>query len=313
VKFAIAILFVLISPVAFLAAPAPVVAAGQARVCEANWRDPARNRIIPIRIRMPGGTGRAPLILFSHGLGGNLDAGTIWAEAWAADGNAVVHLQHPGSDSAIIGSGRVGRAISMEQLRARALDVKFVIDEVARRPREGACDLGLLDLGRIGMAGHSFGAQTTLATAGQAYALDGVRLADPRVKAAVAFSPQPAFAQRDEAAFGGITIPFLSITGTEDVLPWLSQVTAKDRERPFRAMAPGDKFLLVMDGANHRMFSGQDNIPLVDSAPTLHVREVVARATTLFWRAVLRGDHAARRQLADVGASLLSGDRFEQR
>src|SRR5690349_9228918 len=170
-----------------LLAPAPSAAA--ATICEARWHDAARDREVPVRIRMPAGTGKVPLILFSHGLGGSLDAGTLWAEGWVADGNAVIHLQHPGSDAAAIGRG-LRQAMTPEQLRSRAGDVHFVLDEVARRRREGGCDLTRLDLRRVGMSGHSFGAQTTLAIAGTTYPFGS--LADPRVRAAIAFSPQPA-------------------------------------------------------------------------------------------------------------------------
>lgn len=303
------LLFVLAAALA--AVPAPVAPAPV--VCQAEWHDAARNRVVPVRIRIPAGAGKVPLILFSHGLGGNLDAGTLWAQAWAGDGNAVINIQHAGSDSGIIGTGKLRQAMSIDQLRARALDVHFVIDEVARRPREGACDLSRIDLGRIGMAGHSFGAQTTLAIAGQVYPLASLKLADPRVKAALALSPQPALLQSDAVVFRSIAMPFFSITGTKDVLPWLNQVTAADRERPFRATAPGDKYLLVMQGANHRMFSGQDNIPMPDSTPLPGVRDAVVRATILFWRATLRDDTAARRQLARFGETLAPGDRFESR
>src|SRR5688572_27427954 len=65
-------------------------------VCEAIWRDTARDRNVPVRIRMPAGSGQVPVILFSHGLGGSRDAGTEWAQAWVQGGFAVVHLQHPG-------------------------------------------------------------------------------------------------------------------------------------------------------------------------------------------------------------------------
>ncbi|WCM27408.1 dienelactone hydrolase [Sphingomonas sp. QA11] len=295
------------------ASPDPIASPAQVRVCEAQLRDVARNRIIPLRIRMPTGAGKVPLILFSHGLGGNLDAGTLWAEAWTADGNAVIHLQHAGSDSGIIGGGGLRRAMSIGQLRARALDVTFVIDEIGRHPHQGACDLTRIDLNRIGMSGHSFGAQTTLAVAGQVYPLADVKLADPRIKAGVALSPQQALAQPDHVAFGGITMPFLIITGTEDVLPWLTEVTSKDRERPFRAMAPGEKYLLVMQGGNHRMFGGQDNIPLPESTRVPHIRSVVARSTTLFWRATLRDDHAALAELDRFNTTLREGDRWERR
>jgi predicted dienelactone hydrolase len=297
------------------AAPAPPAQEPrpEGMVCEAQWRDVARNRIVPVRIRMPAGTGKVPVILFSHGLGGSLDAGTLWAEAWVRDGDAVIHLQHAGSDSGILGGGRIRSAMSIEQLRARADDVHFVIDELGKRRREGGCDLSRLDLRHIGMSGHSFGAQTTLSIAGQHYPMLATQFGDPRVKAAIAFSPQPPVAASDAAAFGGIAMPFFSITGTKDQVAWLNQVTPQDRERPFRAMAPGGKYLLVMEGANHRMFSGQDNIPLPGSTPVPHVRTVVAYATTLFWRWTLRGDAAAGAELDRLGADLPPGDRFERR
>lgn len=295
------------TPVAAAAVPAQPI------VCEAQWHDAARDRMVPVRIRMPAGTGKVPLILFSHGLGGNLDAGTIWAQAWAQNGFAVIHLQHAGSDSGILRTGGIRRAMSGEQLRARALDVRFALDEAGRRPREGACDLKRLDLSRIGMAGHSFGAQTTLAVAGTTYPMVGRGLADPRIKAAIAFSPQPAQQQPDATAFGSITMPFFSMTGTRDAVPWLTPVTPEDRQRPFRAMPPGNKYLLVMDGADHAAFSGQDNIRLQHGPPSPHVRETVIQASLLFWKATLNNDRAAKQALDRFASSLPSDDRFERR
>ena len=282
---------------------APTAQASATTLCEARWHDAARDRDVPVRIRMPEGKGRVPLILFSHGLGGSLDAGTRWAEAWAADGFAVIHLQHPGSDGPAILGGGLMRAMSSDQLRNRAGDVHFVLDAVKKRPREGECDLSRLDLGRIGMSGHSFGAQTTLAIAGTHYPFGS--LADPRVRAAVALSPQPAVLA-DSIAFGPIRMPFLSITGSEDALPRLNQVTPKDRERPFRAMAPGDKYLLVMEGGTHAMFGGRDPAPA-------HIQDAVTRATLLFWRATLRDDKAAKAELQRFATALGPGDRFEVR
>ncbi len=51
--------------------PGAAMAAGP--VCDAVWHDNVRNRDVPVRIRMPEGEAKAPLILFSHRLGGSLD------------------------------------------------------------------------------------------------------------------------------------------------------------------------------------------------------------------------------------------------
>ena len=149
----------------FLALLLAVTAAPQ--VCDATWHDSARNRDVPVRIRMPEGRGNAPVILFSHGLGGSVDAGTIWAKAWADAGFIVIHLQHPGSDTPAVRANGFRAAMGADQLRARAGDAHFVIDTLATHPLEGACDLHRADTAHIGMSGHSFGAHTTLAAAGQ--------------------------------------------------------------------------------------------------------------------------------------------------
>ncbi len=144
-------------------------------VCNAVWSDAARgDRAVPVRTRMPEGNGRAPVILFSHGLGGGLDAGADWVMAWSEAGFITVNIQHVGSDTAIW-KGRMRPmqglrgAMKGGQLQARASDVHFVLDRLEKGGREGACDLGRVDMGRIGMAGHSFGVQTALAVSGARY------------------------------------------------------------------------------------------------------------------------------------------------
>jgi len=297
----------LLAPSAAYAAPADAIT-----TCDAKWHDTARDRDVPVRVRMPAGTGKAPVILFSHGLGGSLDGGTNWAVAWAKAGFIVVNLQHPGSDRSILGQGRIGAAMAPAQLVARVDDVHFVLDELGRHPHEGACDLRRIDLAHVGMSGHSFGAHTTQAIAGQRFPVAGIA-ADPRVKAAIAFSPSPPMRGSDAAAFGAIAIPFFSITGTEDAARVTPSITPKDRERPFRAMSAGEKYLLVLEGANHMMFNAQDGLRGPASTATPHIRDTVIAATTLFWRATLLGDVEAKRRLAAFARTLPPGDRFEAR
>ena len=54
---------------------------GAGPVCDAVWRDAARGRDLPVRIRMPDGSGRVPVVLFSPGLGGNRQGGAPGAGA----------------------------------------------------------------------------------------------------------------------------------------------------------------------------------------------------------------------------------------
>ena len=300
-----------------IAAPAAAHAATPITLCEATWLDPARDRPVPVRIRMPGGSGKVAVILFSHGLGGSLDAGAIWAHAWAEAGFAVVNLQHAGSDSAIFGRPDFRVALGFQQLIARARDIHFAIDELGRKVVEGECDLSRIDHSRIGVAGHSFGAQTVQAIAGQSFAFEAERpLGDLRVRAAIGLSPSPPLVGSPEEAFATIRIPFLSITGTEDAVPSVIPITAIQRQEPFRLMPPGDKYLLVMAGGTHEMFAGQMASTLLNGEPTPHIRNTVIATSTAFWRSTLDGDKLSLRWLQSPGglrAGLPAGDLFESR
>lgn len=287
-----------------VALPATAHAAGP--ICEARWADAARGRALPVRIRMPDGVGRAPVILFSHGLGGSVEAGTDWGRAWADAGFIVIHLQHPGSDTDAVRGGGIRGAMNGQQLIARGGDVKFAIDQLGRAGRVGDCDLARVDAARIGMAGHSFGSHTTLAVAGQRFPGYGAALADTRIKSAIAFSPAPSRRAGDAESFGAIGIPVLSLTGTQDMVPMLNDTSANDRTRPFRAMPAGGKYLIVYDGANHAAFGGRGNA-------TPRVTASIIAATTDFWRATLLGDAAARRRLDRFGSTLTPADRFERK
>jgi predicted dienelactone hydrolase len=262
---------------------------------------------------MPDGQGKAPVILFSHGLGGSLDSGRAWAEAWAGAGFVVVNLQHPGSDRAILRARRVRQAMQPEQLEARVRDVRFAIDRLVRGGRAGDCDLGRADVSRIGMSGHSYGAHTTQAIAGQRFPLrGGASFRDRRIKAAIAFSPSPP-ARGPQDAFAGITIPFFSVTGSEDSVPITPWISAADREKPFRAMPAGEKYLLVLDGASHAAFNGRGDHARADRALSPHVEQVVTQATIAFWRWTLMGDARSRQRLDGGALRLAARDRFEHR
>jgi predicted dienelactone hydrolase len=302
---------------ALLLFPAAARSAIPITMCDAVWLDATRARSVPVRIRIPAGNGKIPVILFSHGLGGSLDAGAIWAHAWAESGFAVINLQHAGSDSAIFGRPGFRSALSSEQLIARARDVQFVLSELGRRPFEGQCELARIDERRVGLAGHSFGAQTVQAVAGQSFpSRIEPPLFDPRIRAAIGLSPSPPLFGSAEAAFATVRIPFLSITGTADELPTVTPITARQRQEPFRLMAPGDKFLLVLEGGTHAMFAGQNIRGMIDGIPTPHIRDTVIAISTAFWKAMLENDKPALRWLQNpegARAGLPVGDRFESR
>ncbi len=304
-------------PLAILVAAltGPVVAGP---VCDAVWHDDARNRDVPVRIRLPDGTARVPVVLYSHGLGGDVNGGTRWANAWADGGIATIHIQHPGSDIALwAGTKSIPEALeamkkgmTADQFFARIADVKFVLAAISTHPREGSCDLTRLDTAHAGVAGHSFGAVTTQALAGQRFRGAAV-FAEPGFKAAIALSPSAPVEGTSAEAFAGLTMPFLSVTGSDDVVPELGFKTAAMRIEPYAAMPAGGKYLLFFTGADHLVFGGHAMRRAVRTSDA-HIQAVVPEATTAFWRATLLGDPKAAAWLnTGLAAKLTKGDRIE--
>jgi len=279
------------------------------------WTDAARQRTLPLRVRLPNAPGARPVVIFSHGLGGSVDSGRAWGERWASYGFAVIHLQHPGSDAAVWRGAEhpaqsLRSAATLDQYFARVADVKFVLDELQRRQRD-ADPLALgMDLARVGMSGHSFGAQTTQALAGQRFDTPATAraaaaaLTEPRLRAFIAFSPS---ARSTQAAsqFAAISRPFLSVTGTEDGMVGMGLgVPPALRRVPFEGMPGPDQYLLVLTAADHMVFNGTARLrPGGDATRDAVHTALTAALTTAFWLAYLADDGAARDWLATRAAA----------
>ncbi len=295
------------------------------------FEDGARARSVPVRLRVPQPcTADRPraVVLFSHGLGGSRAGGERWGEHWASHGLVVLHLQHPGSDESLW-RGRGGGftpanlrgGATVEQFVQRARDVGAAIDALARLSRAEPA-LACVDASRVGMSGHSFGAQTTQAVAGQAFpaaralGLGGpTALREQRVAAAIAFSPS----MRDDApaaraAFAGITVPFLSVTGSRDGDVVGTGVTPALRRSVFDALPPGAAFLLWFDGAEHFVFNAGTAPIGAGRDVDVAALERATRAITLaFWRSTLEGDAQASAWLRGDGPRALLGPKDEWR
>jgi predicted dienelactone hydrolase len=290
--------FLLFSSAVAMAAPA------RATVQDEAWFDSARARSLPVRMRWPAGEGSCVLIVHSHGLGGNREGGDAWGLAWQQAGFAVLHLQHPGSDTEVLRSGgmrALRAAASAEQLRARAADMRFAADEIARRARHNEPGWSRVRLDALGASGHSFGAATVLALAGQRFQASNASVAEPRFKAFVAFSPAPG---NVAGAFAEVRRPMLLATGSHDADALGRGITGADRAGVYDGLPSGARALLWLDGADHMSFGGNAAQPLrarwgplqrepVAAELEAQHHERIAAVTTLWWRAHLQGDAAA--------------------
>ena len=246
--------------------------------------------------------------------------------AWAAAGFVVVHLQHPGSDLAAVRSvtntftdQRTLRSLAgPQQLLARLRDVGFALDEIGRRHAAGQGQWGHVRPTQAGMAGHSFGAHTTMGMAGQRYpALEGI--AEPRLAAFIAFSPTVPVIGDAQRAFDRLNRPLLSITGTRDDDVVGVGATPERRMAVFAALPTGNKAHLVLQDADHMTFAGQTGraaeiVPREaitrDLQAAHHGR--VAAISADWWRATLQDDAAAWARLAQP-AGLAPGDVWQRK
>ena len=291
----------------------------------AEWQDAKRGRAVPVKIYAPKGlAGEAPLVLFSHGLGGTREGGAMWGEHWASHGIVSVHLQHKGSDEGvwipekgnIAGVSRAMKgAMTPGNLVARVGDVRFALDEVERRKSAGEVPFNAVNLAKIGLAGHSFGAVTTLAASGQRFInarSTEPMLKEPRLKAAIAMSPNARSKSQLDEQFGELRLPLLFLTGTADGAVLGDGTKPEDRTLPFRHAPGPDKVLAVLEGADHMIFNG--HALRRKETPRDAVIQADVRAITLaFWKATLDGDRHARAWLMDGGAKsmLTARDRYE--
>ncbi|GMV95250.1 MAG: hypothetical protein AMXMBFR82_50280 [Candidatus Hydrogenedentota bacterium] len=281
--------------------------------------DDDRERKIPIRVYLPTDDAPAPVILFSHGLGGSREGCVYLGEHWAKRGYVCVFLQHPGSDTSVwrnegpeVRMTALQDAANLENYLLRVKDVPAAINQLDAWNQSPDHPLaGRLDLSRVGMSGHSFGAITTQAVSGQSTARGNRAFTDPRIKAAIAFSPSSPRRGKPEQAFGQVAIPWMLMTGTNDVAR-IGGIDLASRLAVYPALPPGDKYELVLNGAEHAAFT--DRALPGDSNPRNpnHHRAILA-VSTAFWDAILRDDDAARDWLNGTGpASVLEdGDRWQ--
>jgi len=292
----------------------------QAGIIREVWVDAARNRTIPVKIYYPVGKKEpAAVIVFSHGLGGSREGYEYLGRFWAENGLISVHLQHPGSDEEVW-KGKKEPLAEMKKAAAngmnaveRAKDVSFCLDRLEALNREEGPLKGLIDMGKAGMAGHSFGAHTTLLLAGQLIILPGgkeLSFADKRIKAAIPMSaPVPANRKNLDKIYSQVKIPCLHMTGTLDDSP-IGETRAEERRIPFDHINGSDQYLVIFNGGDHMIFSGRPRLAQAAGRgqKDREFQELIKELSLAFWRAYLLGDREAERWLKEGGAEKMLGE-----
>lgn len=276
-------------------------------VRDVTVHDAARHRNIPVRLYLPESRRPAPLVLFSHGLGGSRETCAYLGDHWAGRGYVAVFLQHLGSDTGVWRDVPLRRRMrSMEQaangenLMLRARDVSAVLDELTRwNTAEGHDLYQRLDMTKVGMSGHSFGAMTTQAVSGQSFGAGRLTLTDPRIRAAIAFSPSSPRAGKPARAFGNVNLPWMLMTGTRDVSV-IGNSDVESRLAVYPALPPGGKYEVVLFDAEHSAFTDRP-LPGDRTARNPNHHRVILALSTAFWDTWLMGSTEARAWLDGDG------------
>ncbi len=286
---------------------------------DVTFHDAARNRDLPLRIYLPTNTVPEPVVLFSHGLGGTRAGSVFLGEHWAARGYVAVFLQHPGSDDSVWKDQPIAKrlramkqAASLDNFLRRVRDVPAVLNQLEFWNADKTNFLfGRLDLKKVGMSGHSFGAVTTEAVSGETLPIEGQKITDSRITAAIAFSPSPPHGISTAKAFGSVKIPWLLMTGTKDVAP-IGNADVPARLSVYPALHGAPKYEVVLFNAEHSAFTDRA-LPGDREPRNPNHHRVILALSTAFWDAYLRGDADALAWLNGAGprSVMESADRWQ--
>ncbi|WP_416760799.1 alpha/beta hydrolase family protein [Roseateles sp. So40a] len=289
-----------------------------------DWSDPARDRAVPVRVYWPSGAAPAagwPVVVFSHGMGGSRRGYSYLGSYWAAHGVVAMHVQHIGSDRRLWAGGfgwsnsltlvrRLQQAAQPGEAIERTQDVRFALDQLLAGPLAAR-----LDTTRLAIAGHSYGANTSLLLAGaQVPAASGMlgagaplpAMADARFRAAILISAPPFYGEGDPAPIlSRIAIPTLHISATDDEITIPGYYSGpSDRVALFDAIGGPRKALAMFSGGSHSIFTDRMNTGGLELNPK--VKAATSELSLAYLRLVLDGDEAPLRDWRTRHGALLA-------
>jgi predicted dienelactone hydrolase len=345
--------------------------------------DAQRNKDLSMAIEYPTRGGPYPVIVFSHGFGSSSEGYVALTEYWTGHGYVVIKPSHADANALrrILADRREARRAHLEEMRAagksrkdiqkeeatrpednlgeglwdketpaawenRAKDIELIIDNLATLQEKYPELKGKFDTAKIGVAGHSYGAFTTMQVTGVKSSKLSATFNDARIKAAIAMSPQGIGDQYGltPESWTNVKTPFLYMTGSLD-FGVVNHEDPKWRHDPFQYSPAGDKYFISFEGARHSTFTGglgifgddlemspttytempttdaygrpayiEQRTPGREKGENAYFRDrnifsAVKSASLTFWDAYLKGEKSAKEKVAGKDFEQLNGGR----
>jgi dienelactone hydrolase len=270
------------------------------RTVKGHLSDASRqSRKVPYKVYYPRTDNKEkfPLIIWSHGLGGSRDGASFISRFIASHGYVVLHITHIGTDTSIW-EGKAGHPwdviratkISRKATLNRFKDVPFILDNLKQLEV-----IDLIDVMKVGMCGHSFGAITTQVLSGQMLGRGRRKysLKDDRIIASICYSMSPTYNHGEDhhKIYGSISVPMMFMTGTEDESPITGE--SYHYRLPIYEYSQGPhQHLLILEGADHMVFAGSRG-KLPDNDQRESLESLIRDLSLVFWQAYLKNDDSA--------------------
>lgn len=188
--------------------------------------------------------GPYPLVIYSHGSGGQRFQASDNAELLASHGFVVAAPDHVGNTAfdAFLGTEAPPEQTALD----RPADTAFVITELLAASEAADTPLtGAIDPERIGIYGHSFGGYTALT------AVSGVGDVPPDDRIVAAAAHAPATRSITDEELEAVDVPTMLLSGTEDI----TTPIAENTERPWELVSGRPLYRIDIIDGGHQSFS----------------------------------------------------------
>lgn len=283
------------------------------------------NRNVPLKIYYPKKGKDFPLVIMSHGAMGNRKSMIYQAQHVASHGYVVICTEHVFSNFKRLkyyrrrsgGRKKIKKALQLilrhpESVLQRPKDISFAIDQATTWNKQHKVLKGKIDVGKVAVMGHSYGAYTTLVVCGARPILDhlnpsveseeefAVDLSDDRVLFGFAMSPQgPGSIHFNEDSYKTVNRPLICLSGTKDRQQGLDgkELPAEIRLEVFSLLPAGEKYFLWFTNADHMSFAHHKTTVFFPSRARKDVQRICKAMMVLFCDHFLKGKEGTKNKM----------------